>query len=85
MLKSVLSVDMRSHSGILGTVEVLRFWFGFSFPKIEVLVAIAELIAVFEISQQIPSDCLQHKFPAFRVSKVKKFKFFKLADDLIVF
>ena len=44
--------------------EVLRFWSGFSFPKIEVLVAIAELIAVFEISQQIPSDCLQSKFPS---------------------
>ncbi|MEG4443299.1 hypothetical protein QUA79_28145 [Microcoleus sp. F8-D1] len=53
MLKSVLSVDMRSHSWILGMAEVLRFWFGFSFPKIEVLVAIANAVLL-----KIPQRCL---------------------------
>jgi hypothetical protein len=31
--------DSVSTSGILGMVRVLRLWSGFSFPKIEVLVA----------------------------------------------
>ncbi len=31
-----------THSGSLGMVGVWGFWFGFSFPKIGVLVAIAE-------------------------------------------
>jgi hypothetical protein len=31
-----------THSWILGIAAVLRFWFGFSLPKIRVLVAIAE-------------------------------------------
>ena len=30
-----------THSGILGMAGVLGFWFGFSFPKMGVLVAIA--------------------------------------------
>jgi hypothetical protein len=30
------------------------------------------MIAVFDISQQISSDCLQSKFPVFRICKAQK-------------
>jgi hypothetical protein len=53
-----------THSGSLGMAGVLRFWSGFSFSQMGVSGDRGTMIAVFEISQQIPSDCLPLKFPS---------------------